>query len=143
MGGRNAPAAGDPVRQLFILAQPQASAFPPHKGGGNMDNRHLVEDSTLWLPVWCDGALFSCGDAHASQGDGEVCVSAIECAMRASLRLTVRKRSLSAPSFRVPAAAQLVQRRRGRAPPLRQVDDERHTRFLVAMMTRPLCRRPS
>ena len=80
--------------------------FPPHKGGGNMDNRHLVEGSTLWLPVWCDGALFSCGDAHASQGDGEVCVSAIECAMRASLRLTVRKRSLSAPSFRVPAAAQ-------------------------------------
>lgn len=81
--------------------------FPPHKGGGNMDNRHLVEGSTLWLPVWCDGALFSCGDAHASQGDGEVCVSAIECAMRASLRLTVRTRSLSAPSFRVPAAAQL------------------------------------
>ena len=81
------------------------SPFPPHRGGGNMDNRHLVEGSTLWLPIWCDGALFSCGDAHAGQGDGEVCVSAIECDTRASLRLTLRKRTLSAPSFRVPAAA--------------------------------------
>jgi acetamidase/formamidase len=71
-----------------------------------MDNRHLVEGSTLWLPIWCDGARFSCGDAHAGQGDGEVCVSAIECDSHASLRLTVRRRSLSAPSFRVPAAAQ-------------------------------------
>jgi acetamidase/formamidase len=82
------------------------SPFPPHKGGGNMDNRHLVEGSTLWLPIWCDGARFSCGDAHAGQGDGEVCVSAIECDTHASLRLTVRTRSLSAPSFRVPATAQ-------------------------------------
>jgi acetamidase/formamidase len=39
-----------------------ASAFPPHRGGGNVDTRHLVAGSTLWLPVWCDGALFSCGD---------------------------------------------------------------------------------
>jgi acetamidase/formamidase len=82
------------------------SPFPPHKGGGNMDNRHLVEGATLWLPIWCDGALFSCGDAHAGQGDGEVCVSAIECDSHASLRLTVRKRGLSAPSFHVPASAQ-------------------------------------
>ena len=92
------------------------SPFPPHKGGGNMDNRHLVEGSTLWLPIWCDGALFSCGDAHAGQGDGEVCVSAIECDMRASLRLTVRRRSLSAPSFRVPAAAQTRPRSTTTAP---------------------------
>ena len=79
------------------------SPFPPNRGGGNMDNRHLVEGSTLWLPIWCEGARFSCGDAHAGQGDGEVCVSAIECDMRASLRLTVRRHSLDrAPSFRVP-----------------------------------------
>ena len=82
------------------------SPFPPNKGGGNMDNRHLVAGSTLWLPLWCDGALFSCGDAHGAQGDGEVCVTAIECNMTASLRLTVRHRSLSAPSFHVPASAQ-------------------------------------
>jgi acetamidase/formamidase len=82
------------------------SPFPPHKGGGNIDNRHLVTGSTLMLPLWCDGGLFSCGDAHGAQGDGEVCVSAIECDMSASLRLTLRKHSLPAPSFHVPAAAQ-------------------------------------
>ena len=64
------------------------SPFPPHKGGGNMDNRHLVEGATLWLPIRCEGSLFSCGDAHAAQGDGEVCVSAIECDMKASLRFS-------------------------------------------------------
>jgi acetamidase/formamidase len=77
--------------------------FPPHKGGGNMDCRHLVAGSTLWLPIWCDGALFSCGDPHAAQGDGEVCVSAIECGMRATLRFSLRERSIPGPAFRVPA----------------------------------------
>jgi acetamidase/formamidase len=76
-----------------------APAFPPHKGGGNVDTRHLVAGSTLWLPVWCEGALFSCGDPHAAQGDGEVCVSAIECDMRARLRLTTEKRTISSPRF--------------------------------------------
>jgi acetamidase/formamidase len=81
----------------------QFSPFPPNKGGGNLDNRHLVVGSTLWLPVWCEGALFSCGDAHAAQGDGEVCVTGIECPMGASLRFGLHKRSLSVPSFRTPA----------------------------------------
>ena len=76
--------------------------FPPHQGGGNMDNRHLTEGSTLWLPVLCRGALFSCGDPHAAQGDGEVCVSAIECAMKATLRFHLRKRSIAAPAFTTP-----------------------------------------
>jgi acetamidase/formamidase len=82
------------------------SPFPPHKGGGNMDNRHLMPGATLWLPLWCDGGLFSCGDAHAGQGDGEVCVSAIECDMQASLRLTVRQKASIGPTFHVPAEAQ-------------------------------------
>jgi acetamidase/formamidase len=77
----------------------QASAFPPHKGGGNMDTRHLTAGSMLWLPIWCDGALFSCGDPHAAQGDGEVCVTAIECPMRATLRFTVEHRTIPAPRF--------------------------------------------
>ena len=85
--------------------EPQ-SPFPPHKGGGNIDNRHLVAGSTVWLPVWCPGALLSCGDAHGAQGDGEVCVSAIECAMRASLRVTLQRRTISMPRFQVPASAQ-------------------------------------
>jgi acetamidase/formamidase len=77
-----------------------APAFPPHKGGGNIDTRHLTAGSTLWLPVWCDGALFSCGDPHAMQGDGEVCVAALECDMRATLRFTIEHRRSPAPYFR-------------------------------------------
>jgi acetamidase/formamidase len=79
---------------------PTASAFPPHKGGGNIDTRHLTVGSTLWLPVWCEGALFSCGDPHAAQGDGEVCVAALECDMRATLRFELEKRTIPAPYFR-------------------------------------------
>jgi acetamidase/formamidase len=78
------------------------SPFPPHRGGGNLDNRHLRVGATLWVPVWVEGGLFSCGDAHAAQGDGEVCVTGIECPLRATLRLTVRKRALAVPSFRTP-----------------------------------------
>jgi acetamidase/formamidase len=81
------------------------SPFPPHKGGGNMDNRHLGVGATLLLPIWCEGALFSCGDAHAAQGDGEVCVSGIECGMQATLRLSLETRTIAGPSFRVPARA--------------------------------------
>jgi acetamidase/formamidase len=79
-----------------------SSPFPPHKGGGNIDCRHLLAGSTLWLPVWRDGAQFSCGDPHAAQGDGEVCVSAIECAMSATLRLTVEQRTIPGPRYQAP-----------------------------------------
>jgi acetamidase/formamidase len=82
------------------------SPFPPHTGGGNMDNRHLVQGSTVWLPLWCERGLFSTGDAHASQGDGEVCVSAIECDMTTTLRFSLEKRTIPGPSFQVPASAQ-------------------------------------
>jgi len=77
----------------------QASPFPPHKGGGNIDTRHLKTGTTLLLPVFRHGALFSCGDPHAAQGDGEVCVTAVECPMKASLRLTVEKRTIPGPQF--------------------------------------------
>ncbi|MFG3151441.1 acetamidase/formamidase family protein [Streptomyces sp. NPDC048219] len=80
-----------------------ASAFPPHQGGGNVDTRHLTRGATLQLPVFRDGALFSCGDPHAAQGDGEVCVSAIETSMTAALRFTVRQQSISTPRFTVPS----------------------------------------
>ena len=75
-------------------------SFPPHRGGGNIDTRHLTVGSTLWLPVWCEGALFSCGDPHGVQGDGEVCLAALECDMDATLRFTVERRTIGAPRFR-------------------------------------------
>src|SRR5215472_4995731 len=85
-----------------------ASPFPPHRGGGNIDNRHLTRGSTLWVPVHLPGAMFSCGDPHAAQGDGEVSVSALEAPLSGSLRFTLLKRSLGAPRFRVPAASAAI-----------------------------------
>ena len=90
-----------------------ATVFPPHRGGGNVDTRHLTSGSTLWLPVWRDGALFSCGDPHAVQGDGEVCVTAVECPMRASLRFTVESRTITAPRFRTAGPLLSVDERAG------------------------------
>jgi acetamidase/formamidase len=80
----------------------RAAPFPPHKGCGNIDTRHLKQGASLFVPVWREGAMFSCGDPHAAQGDGEVCVAAIECAMRATLRFRLHKRSIATPRFIVP-----------------------------------------
>src|SRR5699024_5093167 len=66
------------------VALPEAGHFdvmPPRQNGGNMDIRHLTKGTKLYLPVWVEGALFSIGDTHAAQGDGEVCGSAIEASM--------------------------------------------------------------
>jgi acetamidase/formamidase len=76
------------------------STIPPDVHGGNMDTRHLVVGSTLFLPVFVPGARFSIGDGHATQGDGEVCGTAIETPMKAVVRLTVRKDvHVTAPEF--------------------------------------------
>ena len=65
-----------------------------------MDTRHLVAGARLWLPVQVPGALFSLGDGHAAQGDGEVCGTAIETPTQAQVRLTVRKDvAVAAPEF--------------------------------------------
>jgi acetamidase/formamidase len=73
---------------------------PPRKNGGNADVKQLTRGTTLYLPIWMDGALFSCGDGHAAQGDGEVCISAIETSMTATLRFTLRRDfSLEEPEF--------------------------------------------
>jgi acetamidase/formamidase len=80
------------------------AVMPPGTFGGNMDTRQLVRGSTLYLPVQLDGALFSCGDAHGCQGDGEVCVTGLEAPMYASLRFTLEKgRSIAGPQYRTPA----------------------------------------
>ena len=87
-------------------AAAEHSTIPPGPHGGNLDCRDLVAGSTLYLPVFVDGALFSCGDGHAAQGDGEVCVTAIECAITARLRFDVVKTStpLHAPRAETPDA---------------------------------------
>lgn len=57
------------------------STVPPRRTGGNIDCKELTVGSTLYLPIEVDGALFSVGDGHAAQGNGEVAVTAIECPM--------------------------------------------------------------
>jgi len=83
----------------------QQAVMPPGTFGGNMDTRQLVRGTTLYLPVQEEGALFSCGDAHAAQGDGEVCVTGIEAPMHGELRFTLQKgRRIPAPQFETTGA---------------------------------------
>ncbi|HEX3861618.1 MAG TPA: acetamidase/formamidase family protein [Stellaceae bacterium] len=67
------------------------SSIQPREFGGNMDLKELVAGTTLYLPVWAPGALFSVGDGHGVQGDGEVCITALETALSGTFRLTVRR----------------------------------------------------
>jgi len=69
---------------------PQTSIVP-RAFGGNIDNKNLGAGATLHLPVFNPGGLLSVGDGHACQGDGEVCLTAIETGLRGTLRLTVKK----------------------------------------------------
>ena len=69
----------------------RVSSVPPGKHAGNLDNRELVAGTTLFIPVFVQGALFEVGDGHGAQGDGEVDQTAIETSLRGRLRLSVRK----------------------------------------------------
>jgi len=66
------------------------STLPPRRNGGNLDNKELVAGTTLYLPIFVDGALFSVGDGHGVQGDGEVSVNAVETGLIGTFRLTLR-----------------------------------------------------
>jgi len=79
------------------------SVVPPRRMGGNMDIRDLAAGTTLYLPVEVEGALFSVGDTHAAQGDGEVCGTAIESPMDVSLSFDLIKDTpLKFPRFTTP-----------------------------------------
>lgn len=89
------------------LAEPGThSVVPPRAHGGNLDIRDLTRGSRLLLPVAVPGALFSLGDTHVAQGDGEVCGTAIESAMTVRLRLSlVKNAGIRQPQYRVPDSA--------------------------------------
>ncbi len=90
----------------------EQAIMPPGRFGGNMDTRQLVQGTTLYLPVEVEGALFSCGDAHAAQGDGEVCVTGIEAPMHGELRFTLEKgRRIPAPQYLTGRPADAARRR--------------------------------
>ncbi|MHB1907709.1 MAG: acetamidase/formamidase family protein [Nitrososphaerales archaeon] len=77
--------------------------MPPGKHGGNMDIKHLTVGSKLLLPVLNQGALFSVGDIHSAMGDGEVCVTAIECPGEVKLKFDLIKgANITSPRFYTP-----------------------------------------
>jgi acetamidase/formamidase len=87
-----------PLRPFFgtmAVAPPpimgRVGSMPPGIYGGNIDNKELIEGTVLYLPIHVKGALFSVGDAHAAQGDGEVDVSALETAAKGTFQFIVRK----------------------------------------------------
>lgn len=77
------------------------STIPPRANGGNMDNRHMTAGTTVYFPVFQEGALFSIGDTHAAQGDGEVSGTAIEAPMRIVYEVNVIEggRPLQEPQY--------------------------------------------
>ena len=105
------PAAYSPVGRVplkpfngvigLALAEPgNHSVVPPRRVGGNLDIRDLAAGSVLYIPIEVAGALFSVGDTHAAQGDGEVCGTAIESPMNVVLSFDlVRNASLKTPRF--------------------------------------------
>ena len=77
------------------------STIPPRANGGNMDDRNIVAGTTVYFPIFVDGALFSIGDTHAVQGMGEVGGSAVEVPMRIVYKIDVLKggRELPEPQY--------------------------------------------
>lgn len=85
----------DPFFGVMGVAPPpeygEISSREPRKHGGNLDNRRLVAGTTVFFPVWAEGALFTCGDGHGLQGDGEVCVTALETALEGRFTFVLHK----------------------------------------------------
>lgn len=81
----------------------ELSSREPRLHGGNLDNRRLIAGTALFLPVWAEGAMFTCGDGHGVQGDGEVCVTALETALTGTFTFVLHKRG-SAPDLSLPRA---------------------------------------
>jgi formamidase len=86
-----APNPPDPELAWPPLAADGLRTYPPRENGGNIDIRDLGPGARLWLPVHVPGARLSVGDLHFAQGDGEVCISAIETGGSATFRIGLRR----------------------------------------------------
>jgi formamidase len=75
---------------------------PPRENGGNFDVKQLTKGAKLYLPVFQEGALFSTGDAHFAQGDGEVCVTAVEMGATVAVRFKLAKGAAASHKFTAP-----------------------------------------
>ncbi len=93
-----------PLRPFFGIigvAPPPAyglvSSVEPREYGGNIDNKEFIPGTSLFLPVFVPGANLSVGDGHAVQGDGEVCLTALETCLKGRFQVIVHKKSLNFP----------------------------------------------
>jgi len=103
-----------PFLGVMGVSRAEDGAFrtrPPGTFGGNLDVRELCAGAKLYLPVYNPGALFSCGDGHAAQGDGEVCINGIECPLDVTLRFHLHKEQ--------PLAGPIIESSESVAPDLR------------------------
>ena len=96
------PEPADAVPSQEPLASEGLRTVPPRENGGNMDIKQLTKGARLLLPVYVDGALFSVGDAHFAQGDGECCGTAIEMSATLLVRFSLRKDEAGRRNIRFP-----------------------------------------
>jgi formamidase len=105
-GGRSAlPDARDAVPSDELIATQGARTAPPRENCGNVDAKQLTKGSKLFLPVFVPGALYSAGDAHFAQGDGECCLTAIEMGATVSVRFRLHKGEAARKNIRWPRFA--------------------------------------
>jgi acetamidase/formamidase len=78
------------------------STVQPREHGGNLDNKELGEGATLFLPVLAPGGMFSAGDGHGVQGDGEVCINALEICLNGTFTFTLHKQQGEKPVLDYP-----------------------------------------
>jgi len=97
-----------PFFGVMGVAPPHAygriSTIEPREHAGNIDNKELVAGTTLFLPVWAPGALFSVGDGHGAQGDGEVCINAIEMCLTGTFTFVLHRAADGAGPLKYPRA---------------------------------------
>jgi formamidase len=96
------PDAGGAVPSRGPVATEGLRTLPPRENGGNFDAKQLTKGSKLRLPVAVEGGLFSSGDGHFAQGDGEVCVTAVEMGATVAVRFRVLKAAMGARAMRSP-----------------------------------------
>lgn len=101
-GGMAMPPSPDGAVPAGACALHGLRTIPPRENGGNFDVKHITRGARLVLPVYVNGGLFSVGDGHFAQGDGEVCVSAIEMGATVVVRFTLHKGLAAQRRFQAP-----------------------------------------
>jgi formamidase len=96
------PDAAGAIPSLGTISTEGLRTLPPRENGGNFDVKQLTKGARLLLPVSVEGALFSIGDGHFAQGDGEVCVTAVEMGATAAVRFRVLKEPTAYRNMRGP-----------------------------------------